>query len=88
MINATIHLDDDSEVCEPIWLRSLPRVGEFIWISGGDRQRVIDRHGTSSFTVTAVAHWCGPTWQPSTHDGEPNHSVCLYVAATPPHKDG
>jgi hypothetical protein len=79
MIQAMLKNKDDEDICDPIWLRAVPRVGEYVWISGDDRERVKADNGTASFMVIEVAHWCGPTWQPVSHDGEPNHTVCLYV---------
>ena len=79
MIAAKVMLDDDREVCS-LWLRSSPRVGEYIWLSD---QAVIDAHGASSFQVKEVAHWVSTTWSLSTHIGDPVHSLAVYVEPTP-----
>ncbi len=69
MINCSVRNNDDEEIAS-IWVRQIPRVGEYLWFPGGK---------IKSQEVETVAHWVGGEWTPNTHLGEPVHSVCLYV---------
>ncbi|MCW1431385.1 hypothetical protein [Novosphingobium sp. JCM 18896] len=70
MINAKVMFEDDNEVCA-VWLRAKPAVGEYLWL--GDR---------GSFTIIEIAHWVDTVWSPSTHTGDPIHSLAIYVEKT------
>ncbi|WP_137143304.1 hypothetical protein [Azospirillum brasilense] len=77
MIEVKVHSQSDEEIAS-VWMREAPRVGEYLWIAA-DGEAFREKHGTTSFKVVEVAHWIVPGWSPSTHTGEPIHSVCAYV---------
>lgn len=81
MIQVHVRLDDDNEL-PSVWMRSAPREGENIWYAGQDADEVRKLHGTSSFLIKDVAHWVSPSWN-TTHHGEPNHTMCVYVEKNP-----
>ena len=73
MIHCRAMLEDDTPVAE-FWVHSVPRSGEFIWLTGSEAHK----RPENSYRVTEVAHWVHPGWVTSPHMEAP-HSACLYV---------
>jgi len=79
MIQCLVHDTEDKEILR-FWARQVPRVGELLWLAANeDREQAKAANRPASYRVTEVAHWVGSSWSPSTHAGDPIHSVCLYV---------
>lgn len=78
MIRAEVHDAEDSTLLT-LYLREVPRVGEFLWITGEAGEDLRKSGRASSLEITSVAHWVDPAWHPNTHTGDPIHTVCLYV---------
>lgn len=76
MIRATVMLVDDTRIFEA-YLRHPPRVGEYLWPQGSEREQIAAAHGTGSFLVKEVAHWCLPSHVPENQ--EAIHTIAVYV---------
>lgn len=76
MIKASLMLSDETPICEAYFIHP-PRVGEYVWPQGGDREQIVAEFGTGSFQVTEVAHWCLANHVPRAD--AVIHSILLYV---------
>jgi hypothetical protein len=70
MIRCEIKLDSDECNIYSAYFKHVPNVGDILWSRPHD-----------PYVVVQVAHWISTEWSPTTHNGEPIHSVCLYVKA-------
>lgn len=78
MIQVEICLKDEVRVAT-VWMRLAPEVGHALWFAGATYDAVRRVHGTGEFKVTAVAHGITDMWSPSTHVGDPIHSLWVEV---------
>lgn len=86
MIKTEIQLEGgpgcDDLPLKSLWLKTAPAKGDFIWFTSCDWNDLREQGLPSSFEVVAVAHWVTSSWSPSTHTGDPIHSLCVVVRPT------
>jgi len=80
MISVVVFVEDPEErEILRARLNVLPRVGEYLWLTGEAQGRVAKELGVSSMLVRAVAHWCGSERPGTGFEDNPMHSAAIYV---------
>lgn len=80
MIKGIIMLADDTNVFEAYFVHP-PRAGEYLWRAAGSSDEIRAQHGTTSFLVKEVAHWCLPDYAPDAGQ-DAIHKLAIYVEPT------